>query len=91
MGRELEIEVLGLHLTVKRIILFAVLACLLVIAGFMVKELVDNVGEGPDYNLTESNNTTGRYEDGDPNYALCLVFIFLALVLMYFIVIEVRS
>ena len=91
MGRELEIEVLGLHLTVKRIVQIAVLACLLVIVGVMVQELVDNRGDGPDYNLTEPNNTTGLYEEGDTNYPLCLVFIFLALVLMYFVVVEIRS
>jgi len=91
LRRELEIEVLGLHLTVKRIILLAVLVCLLILTAYMVTELVNNQDDGPDYNLTEPNNTTGRYEEGDPNPALCMVFIFLALVLMYFIVAEVRT
>lgn len=91
LGRELEIEVLGLRLTVKRIILLAVLVCLLVLSAYMVTELVNNTDEGPHYNLTESNNTTGLYEEGDTNPALCLVFIFLAVVLMYFIVVEVRT
>jgi hypothetical protein len=91
LRRELEIEVLGLHLTVKRIILLAVLVCLLVLMAYMVTEFVSNRDGGPDHNLTELNNTTGRYEEDDTNLALCFVFIFLALVLMYFIVAEVRT
>ena len=91
LRRELDIEVLGLHLTVKRIILLAVLVCLLLLMAYMVTELLNERGGGTDYNLTEANNTTGRYEEGDTNPALCLVFIFLGLVLMYFIVTEVRT
>ncbi len=91
LRRELKVEVLGLELTVKRIMLFAVLACLLVLIGLMVSDLSDEEGNGPPYNLTERNETTGLYEQGDTNAALCTVFIFLALVLMYFIVMEVRS
>lgn len=91
LGRELEIEVLGLHLTVKRIMLLAVLACLLVLAGYTVSEIFSHQGEGPDYNLTEVDNTTGRYEEDEPNAALCVVFIFLAMVVMYFIVVEIRA
>jgi hypothetical protein len=91
LRRELEIEVLGLKLTVKRIMLLAVMACLLVLVGLMVSELVSESSGGPPYNLTERNETTGIYEQGDTNAGLCVVFIFLALVLMYFIVVEVRS
>jgi hypothetical protein len=87
----LEIEVLGLHLTVKRIVLGAVLVCLLVVMGYIVTDLANETHDGPYYNLTEPDNTTGRYEEGDAKPALCLVFVFLALVLMYFIVVEVRS
>ena len=90
LRRELNVEVLGLRLTVKRILLLAVLACILVLAGLMVSDLVDE-REGPPYNLTERNETTGRYEEGNSSPGLCVVFIFLALVLMYFIVVEIRS
>ena len=91
LRRELNIEVLGLRLTVKRIMLVVVLACLLVLIAVMVKDLVDEQTSGPPYNLTEQNETTGRYEEGDTNPALCMVFIFLGLVLMYFIAVEIRS
>ena len=82
---DLEIEVLGLHLTVRRIVGLAVLACLLVLVGYMVSELGGEDGTPP------VNNTTGRYEEGDANWPLCAVFIFLALVLMALILFEVRS
>jgi hypothetical protein len=85
------VEVLGLKLTVKRIMLLAVLACLLVLVGAMISDLVEERTSGPPYNLTERNETTGLYEDGDQSPALCVVFIFLALVLMYFIVVEIRT
>lgn len=91
LRRELNIEVLGLRLTVKRIMLVAVLACLLVLVAVMVNDLVDERTSGPPYNLTEPNGTTGRYDEGDTNPALCMVFIFLALVLMYLIAVEIRS
>jgi len=91
MGREMEIEVLGLHLTVKRILLLAVLACILVLAGYTASEIFLHHGEGPGYNLTEVDNTTGRYQEDEPNAVLCVVFIFLALVVLYFIVVEIRS
>jgi ABC-type spermidine/putrescine transport system permease subunit I len=91
LRRELEIEVLGWHLTVKRIMLGAVLIILLVLVALMVADLVGEGSDGPYSNLTEPNNTTGRYEEGDTNAALCVVFIFLVLVLMYFIVVEIRS
>jgi len=91
LRRELNIEVLGLRLTVKRIMLVAVLACLLVLVAVMVNDLVDEGTSGPPYNLTEQNETTGRYDEGNTNPALCMVFIFLALVLMYFIAVEIRS
>jgi hypothetical protein len=87
----LEIEVLGLHLTVKRIMLGAVFVCLMVVMGYIVTDLVNERQDGPYYNLTEPDNTTGRYGEGETEPALCLVFIFLALVLMYFIVVEIRS
>ena len=91
LRRELNIEVLGLRLTVKRIMLVAVLACLLVLVAVMVKDLVDEGTSGPPYNLTETNETTGQYEEGDTNPALCMVFIFLALALIYLIAVEIRS
>ena len=91
LRRELNIEVLGLRLTVKRIMLVAVLACLLVLVALMVNDLVDERTSGPPYNQTELNETTGRYDEGDTNPALCMVFIFLGLVLMYFIAVEIRS
>ena len=91
LRRELDIEVLGLHLTVKRIILLAVLVCLLLLMTYMVTELLTDQGGGPDYNLTEVDNETGLYEEGDTNPGLCMVFIFLGLVLMYFIVTEIRT
>ena len=91
LRRELKVEVLGLNLTVKRIMIAAVLACLLVLMGFMISDLADGDDDGPFFNLTERDNTTGRYEQGDTSPALCIVFIFLALVLLYFIVMEVRS
>jgi hypothetical protein len=91
LGREMDVEVLGLRLTVKTIILLAVLACLLVLVGLMITDLVHESDSGPPYNLTERNETTGLYETGDQSPALCLVFIFLALVLIYFIVVEIRS
>ncbi len=91
LRRELDLEVLGLKLTVKRIILLAVLACVLVLVGLMISDLVEESGSEPPYNLTERNETSGRYEEGDTSPALCVVFIFLALVLMYFIVMEIRS
>jgi hypothetical protein len=91
LKRELEIEVLGLNLTVKRIILLAVMVCLMVLVGLMVSDLVSESSGGPPYNLTERNETTGLYEQGKTSTGLCVVFIFLALVLMYFILVEVRS
>jgi hypothetical protein len=91
LRRELEIEVLGLSLTVKRIMLLAVLACLLVLVGLMVSDLVSESSGGPPYNLTERNETTGLLEEGKTSAGLCVVFIFLAMVLMYFIVMEIRS
>jgi len=85
LKNDLEIRVLGFHLTVQRIVLIAVMVCLLVLAILMVSEFLgDEVGDPP------FNNTTGRYEEDDPNWPLCSVFIFLALVLMYFIVNEVK-
>ena len=91
LRRELNIEVLGLRLTVKRIMLVVVLACLLVLMALMVNDLVDERTSGPPYNQTELNETTGRYDEEDTNPALCMVFIFLGLVLMYFIAVEIRS
>ena len=82
---DLEIDVLGLHLTVRRIVGIAVLACLLVLVGYMVSELGGEDGTPP------VNNTTGRYEEDDPNWALCTVFVFLALVLIAFLALEVRT
>lgn len=85
LKNDLEIRVLGLHLTVQRIVLIAVLVCLLVLAILMVSEFLgDEVGEPP------IDPDTGRYEEDDPNWPLCTVFIFLALVLMYFIVVELK-
>ena len=85
LKNDLEIRVLGFHLTVQRIVMIAVLVCLLVLAILMVSEFLgDDVGDPP------FNNTTGRYEEDDPNWPLCAVFIFLALVLLYFIVVEVK-
>ena len=83
LRRDLEIEVLGLHLTVRRIILLAVLACLLVLLAYTIGTM------GGDDEPPEVNNTTGRYVEKDPNWPLCTVFIFLGLVLATFIVIEV--
>lgn len=82
---DLEIEVLGLHLTVRRIVGIAVLVCLLVLVGYMVSELGGEDGYPP------VNNTTGRYEEEEPNWALCTVFVFLALVLIAFLTLEVKS
>jgi hypothetical protein len=82
---DLEIEVLGLHLTVRRIVGIAVLLCMLGLVLFMVSEL------GGDDEVPPVNNTTGRYEEDDPNWALCAVFIFLAVVLIAFLIIEVRT
>ncbi|MCK4969153.1 MAG: hypothetical protein KAS77_01450 [Thermoplasmata archaeon] len=85
LKNDLEIRVLGFHLTVQRIVMIAVLVCLLVLAILMVSEFLgDEVGTPP------INNTTGRYEEDDPNWPLCSVFIFLALVLMYFILVELK-
>lgn len=91
LRREVDMGVLGLRLTVKTIMLIAVLACLLVLVGLMITDLVRESDSGPPYNLTERNETTGIYETGDQSPALCLVFIFLALVLIYFIVVEIRT
>ena len=82
---DLEPEVLGLHLTVRRMVGIAVLACLLVIVGYSISELGGEDGTPP------INNTTGRYEEDDPNWALCTVFVFLALVLIAFLALEVRT
>lgn len=83
---DLEFEVMGLHLTVRRIVGIAVLACLLVLAGLMVSELFsDDSGPPP------VNNTTGRYEEEKTNGALCTVFIFLGLVIIYLVSVEIRS
>jgi Na+-transporting methylmalonyl-CoA/oxaloacetate decarboxylase gamma subunit len=85
LKNDLEIRVLGFHLTVQRIVMIAVLVCLLVLAILMVSELVgDEVGEPPE------DPDTGRYEESDPNWPLCTVFIFLALVLLYFILVEIK-
>ena len=85
LKNDLEIRVLGFHLTVQRIVMIAVLVCLLVLAILMVSEFLgDDVGTPP------VNNTTGRYEEDDPYWPLCSVFIFLALVVMYFIVVELK-
>ena len=91
LRREMGIGVLGLRLTLKTIILLAVLACLLVLVGLMITDLVGESESTPPYNLTEQNETTGIYETGDQSPALCVVFIFLALVLIYFIVVEIRT
>ena len=83
---DLEFEVMGLHLTVRRIVGIAVLACLLVLAGLMVSELfADDTGPPP------VNNTTGRYEEDKTNGGLCTVFIFLGLVILYMVSVEIRS
>ncbi len=85
LKNNLEIRVLGFHLTVHRIVMIAVLVCLLVLAILMVSEFLgDDVGTPP------INNTTGRYEEDEPNWPLCTVFIFLALVLIYFILVELK-
>ena len=85
LRNDLEIRVLGFHLTVQRIVLLAVLVCLLVLAILMVSEFLgDEVGELP------IDPDTGRYEESDPNWPLCAVFIFLSLVLLYFILVEIK-
>ena len=85
LKNDLEIRVLGFHLTVQRIVLIAVLVCLLVLAILMLSEFLgDEVGTPP------INNATGRYEEDEPNWPLCLVFIFLALVLIYLITVELK-
>ena len=85
LRRDLEIEVLGLHLTVRRIILLAVLACLLVLLAYTIGT------KGGDDEPPEINNKTERYVEKDPNWPLCTVFIFLAIVLVAVLVIEVGS
>ncbi len=85
LKNDLEIRVLGFHLTVQRIVLIAVLVCLLVLGILMLSEFLgDEVGTPP------INNNTGRYGEDEPNWPLCSVFIFLALVLIYLIVIELK-
>ena len=91
MKDDLEWEVLGFHLTVRRIVLGAVLICILGLVAFMLVELVQEEGGGPPYNLTSPNETTGRSEADDTSWPLCTVFIFLALVLVAFIALEVRN
>ena len=86
MRKDLEIEVLGFKLTIRRIILVAVMACLLVLAFVMISELFDE--ETPEPPLDPD---TGRYEESDPNWPLCAVFIFLGIVVIAFITLEVRS
>ncbi len=86
LRKDLEIEVLGFKLTIRRIVLVAVMACLLVLAILMVSELLGEESEEPPI-----NNTTGRYEESDPNWALCAVFIFLGIVIIAFITLEVKS
>lgn len=91
LRNEWEWEVLGFHLTIRRIVLGAVLICVLGLVAFMLVELVQEGGGGPPYNLTSPNETTGRYESDDTSWPLCTVFIFLALVLVAFIALEVRN
>lgn len=81
---------LGIHLTIRRVILGAVLVCVLGLVALMLVELFQEGGGGPPYNLTSPNETTGRYETGDTSWALCTVFIFMAMVLIAFIALEVR-
>ena len=83
LRRDLEIEVLGLHLTVRRIIGLAVLACLLVIVGDSISDMG---GESGDPGI---DNETMLYREDSPNWPLCAVFVFLAVVLLAFLVIEV--
>jgi hypothetical protein len=58
------------------------------VSGVLVGQLKvfrgDVVGEPPE------DPDTGRYEESDPNWPLCTVFIFLALVLLYFILVEIK-
>jgi hypothetical protein len=82
--RDLEVEVLGLHLTVRRIIGLAVLACLLVIVGYSISDLGGENGDAP-----EIDNETMLYREESTNWPLCAVFVFLAVVLIAFLVIEV--
>jgi hypothetical protein len=83
---DLEMEVLGLHLTVRRVIGIAVLVCLLVIVGYSISDLGGENGDTP-----EVDNTTKLYEEGETNWPLCVVFVFLAIVIIAFLVIEVGT
>ncbi len=84
LRRDLEIELLGLHLTVRRIIGLAVLACLLVILGYSISDMGGENGDTP-----EIDNETLLYREDSPNWPLCIVFVFLAVVILAFLVIEV--
>ena len=86
MRKDLEIEVLGFKLTIGRIILIGVMACLLVLAFLMISELFGEEDVEPPI-----DEDTGRYEESDPNWPLCAVFIFLGIVVIAFIILEVRS
>jgi hypothetical protein len=84
LRHDLEIEVLGLHLTVQRAVGLAVLACLFVLLTYTISSLGGDNGEAPPI-----DNTTHRYQEDSTNWPLCLVFVFLGLVVAVFLVIEV--
>jgi hypothetical protein len=78
--------VLGLHLTVRRIVGLAVLACLLYILAVSISDMGGDEGDIPPV-----DNETGRYEEGDTDWVLCSAFIFLAIVLLAILAIEIGS
>jgi hypothetical protein len=84
LRKEVEFQILGLSLTIRRIIGLAVLACLLIILGYTVSGLGGEEGDIP-----AVDNSSGRYVEVDKNWPLCTVFIFLSLVLIALLVIEV--
>ena len=77
---------LGLHLTVRRVIGLGVLASLLVIVGYSITDLGGENGDTPNI-----DNQTGLYREDEANWPLCIVFIFLAIVVIAFLIIEVGS
>jgi hypothetical protein len=81
-----EIEVLGLHLTIKMIVGLSTLACVLVIVAYAIGGYGGENGDVPPI-----DNTTGRYQEESPNWTVCGAFIFLGVVIMALILIEIGN
>lgn len=93
---DLEFTFLGFEFNLKRLVGLSVLVALLVLFAYSLTQMGGGGSDTPETanETVEYDNVTieyERYAEDDTNWPLCMVFVFLAVVLLAFLVIEVGS